>query len=239
MLLQQIPTGPIILALFIIVALVGFVGMLGLIAFLFSRAAKRRTGDPERGRQMQQAAGQLGLSFSPTVQVGSVPFLAGYKLSEGHPSTVENLLTGQVNGLNVAVFDLAFRNAGGAVGYGSTTSRQTMFAVTSAQLNLPEFYLEPEGMSEKLLSEFSRIDIDFPERPVFSDRYLLYGADERAIRGLFSIGKLDFFEQNQGLSVFGRANLLLLHRSRTQAPPDQIAQYVNFLSFLHGVFRQR
>src|SRR5213593_3809241 len=126
MLLQQIPVAPIILVLFVIVAFVAFVGMLGLIAFLFSRAARRRSYDPERGRQMQHAAGQLGLAFQPTMQVGSMAFLQGYKLSEGDPSTVENLLTGQVTGLNVAVFDLAFRSTGGAVGYGSTTSRQTM-----------------------------------------------------------------------------------------------------------------
>ena len=235
---NQIPVAPIIFIIFAIIAVVLFAGMIIFFIFLFSRAAKRRSYDTSRGQQMQQAAGQIGFSYQAQAPVTSLAFFSGYELYEGVPVSIENLMTGRINGDNASVFDLVFRNAGGAVGYGSRTSRQTMYVLTSNHLALPEFHLRPEGISEKVLPEFSRVDIDFLERPVFSDRYLLYGKDETAIRRLFSLQNLDFFEKNQNLCIFGRGNCLFLHQSKTLSSPQQISQYFQFLAYIRDLFRQ-
>lgn len=234
---NQIPVVPIILVIFLIVAFVLFLAMVTLFIFLISRAVKRRSYDTTRGQQMQQAAGQIGFSYQAQATIAALPFLSGYELYEGVPVSIENLMSGRINSDNVSVFDLVFRNAGGAVGYGSTTSRQTMYLLISNQLALPEFYLRPEGISEKVLPEYSRVDIDFVERPFFSDRYLLYGKDETAIRRLFSLNSLDFFEKNLNLCVFGRGNNLILHQSKTLSPPQQISQYLQFLANMGDMFR--
>jgi len=146
-------------------------------------------------------------------------------------------MQGSIGGHTAAVFDLAYRNVGGSGG-GTTTSRQTMYVIESSLLNLPEFYLRPEGVMERVLNTLDRVDIDFAERPGFSGRFMLYGKDENAIRSLFTPPKLDFFERIPNLCVFGRGNYLFLYQSRTPAPPAQIQQNVMFLGVLHDLFAQ-
>ena len=233
----NIPVAPIILVIFLIVAFVLFLGMIALFIFLISRAAKRRSYDTARGQQMQQAAGQIGFAFQPQAELSALHFFANFELFEGNPLKFENLMTGKVRGRDAVIFDLAYRNVGGSGGGGTTTSMQTMYAVMSGELNLPGFYLRPEGAIEKTLNAVSRIDIDFAERPDFSRRFLLYGEDESAIRRLFTPQKLDFFEKNPNLCAFGRGNYLFLYQSRTPNPPTQVSQNLNFLVFLHDLFR--
>lgn len=235
---DQVSVVPIVLALFAIVALVLFVAMMGFFVFLFSRAVKRRSYDQARGQQMQQAAASIGFGFQAQAHLSALPFLSSFELFEGYPLRLENLMTGKLDHRDAVVFDLAYRNVGSRGGGGSTTSRQTLFAVTSRDLNLPEFYLRPEGALEKVLNAVSRVDIDFAERPGFSQRFLLYGKDERSIRWLFTPPTLDFFEQNPNLCAFGRGNHLFLYQSRTPAAPEQVPRHLQFLSFAHDLLRR-
>ncbi len=235
---NDIPMVPVVLAIFAVVAFVLFLGLIILFAFLISRAAKRRSYDTGRGQQVQEAARQIGFTFQDRAELSALPFLAGFELFEGNPLKIENLLTGKIEGRDSVIFDLVYRNVGAGGGSGTTTSRQTMAAIISNELNLPTFYLRPEGAIEKVLNAVSRIDIDFAERPNFSRAFLLYGKDEGSIRQLFTIPKLDFFEKNTGLSVFGSRDCLVLYNSRSVAPPGQIGQYMTFLNYLRNLFRQ-
>ena len=234
--LEQIPTVSIVLVLFVIAAVILFLGMIGLIILLISRAAKRRTYDRDRGREMEQTALQLGFNFRSTAQLAELSFLSAYQAFEGNAIGAENLLTRNVKGDDVAIFDLVLRSSGLDVGTGSITSRQTMLLVGSVRLQLPEFYLRPEGFSEKILPEFTRIDIDFPSNPAFSDRCLLYGSDESAIRSLFSADKLSFFETNPHLCVYGAGRLLSLHYPKVVLPPESLEKYLGILAHLQQMF---
>ncbi len=235
----NIPVAPIILALFLLVGFVLLLGMIAFFIFLISRAAKRRAYDTGRGNEMRAIAGQISFSFTPQAELSAIPFFASFELFEGYALKFENLMQGSIGGHTSAVFDLAYRNVGGSGGGGgTTTSRQTMYVIESTRLNLPEFYLRPEGVMERVLNTLDRLDIDFAERPGFSGKFMLYGKDEKAIRHLFTTPKLDFFEQNSNLCVFGRGNHLFLYQSRTLAPPAQIPQNVRFLGVLHDLFAQ-
>ena len=234
---DQIPVVPIILGLFAVVAFVLFLVMLAFIGFLISRAVKRRSYDTGRGQQMQEAAGQLGLDFRSQAELAALPFLLSFEFFEGNPLKFENLMTGMVGGHNAAIFDLAYRNVGGQTG-GTTTSRQTMCVIESSPLNLTEFYLRPEGLIETALNTIARVDIDFAARPDFSRKFLLYGKDDGAIRHLFTEPKLDFFEKNPHLSVFGGGKHLCIYQSRFLIHPAQLGQYLQYLSYLHDLFRQ-
>lgn len=234
----NIPVAPIILAVFLIVGFVLFLGMIAFFIFLFSRAAKRRSYDAARGNEMTAIASQISFTFTPQAELSAIPFFANFELFEGYPLKFENLMQGSIGGHTTAVFDLAYRNVGGHGGGGTTTSRQTMYVIESKLLNLPEFYLRPEGMMERVLNSVERVNIDFAERPGFSAKFMLYGNDENAIRRLFTTPKLDFFEKNSNVCVFGRGNYLFLYQSRTPAPPAQIQQNVMFLHSLHDLFGQ-
>ena len=51
-------------------------------------------------------------------------------------------------------------------------------------MNLPTFLLEPENILHKIGEIFGGGDIDFPESPVFSSKYLLKGSDLERITSL-------------------------------------------------------
>ena len=48
---------------------------------------------------------------------------------------------------------------------------------------------------------------------------------------------LDFFEKNPHICAFGGGNFLFVYQSRTLAPPSQIQNWLNFLSFLHNLLK--
>jgi hypothetical protein len=232
----QIPVVTVVLVIFAIVGFLMFAGMIALFVFLISRAAKRRSYDTARGQLMQQAAARVGFAFVPQAELSAVPFFSNFELFEGSPLKFENLMTGKADGRDASVFDLVYRNVGGRSG-GTTTARETIYAVTSRELNLPLFHARPEGVLEKVLNAVSRVDIDFVESPDFSRRFLLYGQDEAAIRRLFTTRVMDTLEQNPGLCVFGGGSHLFFYQPRTQSPPVQVPQNLNFLSYLHDLFR--
>lgn len=233
----NIPVAPIILALFLLVGVVLLLGMIAFFIFLISRAAKRRAYDTGRGNEMRAIAAQISFSFTPQAELSAIPFFASFELFEGYALKFENLMQGSIGGHSAAVFDLVYRNVGGSGG-GTTTSRQTMYVIESARLSLPEFYLRPEGVMERVLNTLERLDIDFAERPGFSSRFMLYGKDENSTRRLFTTAKLDFFERTPNICAFGRGNHLFFFQSRTPAPPAQIRQNVMFLGVLHDLFAQ-
>lgn len=234
---NEIPVAPIILIIFLIVGFLLLVGMIGFIIFLFTIAAKRRRYDPKRGNEMQAAARQIGFSFAPEAELSAIPFFLNFELFEGLPLKFENLMTGSLDGNNAAIFDLVYRNVSGNAGSGTTTARQTMCVIDSNKLDLPEFYLRPEGVLEKVLNAIDRVDIDFPERPDFSKKFLLYGKHAHLIRQLFTAPVLDFFEKNPNICAFGNGNFLFVYQSRTLSPAAQIQNWLNFLSFLHNLLK--
>jgi hypothetical protein len=178
----------------------------------------------------------MSFSFTPQADLASVPSFAGFELFEGYPLKVENHMTGTVTGCDVTVFDLVYRNVGGS-GAGTTTSRQTMYGAGSDGLELPEFYLRPNGLMERVLNTVSRVEIALARQPGFSSKTFLYGKDEPAIRRLFDGRILDFFEKNAHLCVFGRGDHLFFYQSRIATPCPLIQQNVMFLPSLLRLFR--
>jgi hypothetical protein len=113
-----------------------------------------------------------------------------------------------------------------------------MFGIESEKLNLPAFYLRPEGIGAKILGSLSRFDIDFAERPDFSNKFLLYGKDERAIHQLFSVKLFEYFEKNPNSYIFGNKNHLFVYHSRNLINPSQIAEWIKYAEFLYKLFQK-
>lgn len=227
----------IILIIFLLIMGLMFLGMLVLMGFLLRFALKRRMYDKERGQKMRSVADEFGFNFTPQTEISTLPVFAEFELYEGNPLKLENLMTGTHHGNPVKIFDLVYRNYGGDHGSGTTTSRQTMVALESGKLNLPEFYLRPENIGAKILGSLSRLDIDFAERSDFSNKFLLYGKDERAIRQLFSAKLFDYFEKNPNTYIYGNKDHLFVYHSRNLIDPTQIAEWIKYTAFLSKSFQ--
>lgn len=106
-----------------------------------------------------------------------------------------------------------------------TQHRHTVCVVTSPSLALPHFRLRREiPLIDRLAELFGGQDIDFEEDQEFSRAFRLRGADEAAVRALFSVAVRHFLLHRAppGVEVEGRDNVLLVQRGKL-LPPENSA----------------
>ena len=214
---QQVATIVIILLVFGFIVLV--FGVL-IAAVIFGRKRER-----ERTQELVKVASLLGWQFSEVAGMNWIPNLEKFELfNQGHFTRITNAMCGEMAGVKTAVFDYRYTVGGGK---NSQTFNQTIVYFEPRNLHLPFFSLRPEHLFHKLISAFGYQDIDFGNRPTFSSKYLLRGADEPAVRNLFDDALLGFYEMNQGLSADGGGNQLFFFQQNYRQPPHQIQSTVN------------
>ena len=201
-------------------AVVGGVFILvgALIAFIFYL-------DRKRSEKIQTIAAGLGFTFRRKPTDADKTLIAGCSLANaGHSRVMSNILeAAQTNELQITLFDYAY-----TVGYGKSSQhyQQTVTRMRTPVLNLPAFALYPETIFWKLGKLFGGADINFPDAPEFSKKFILRGPDEAAIRALFTPTVRQFFEQQPALTIDAAGNLLFAHRSGRRAKPEELESYV-------------
>jgi hypothetical protein len=184
----------------------------------------RRKKANERTVAMQQAAAQLGWTFSAEVPWNYIPGLDRFTLfTQGHGKQIKNMMYGEAEGVKAAVFDYNYTTGSGK---NSATFYQSVVYLEPANLTLPNFSLRHENIMSKFLSAFGYQDIDFGERPEFSRQYLLRGHDEPAIRQAFNDRVLVFYENYPGTCTDGGGNQIFLYRANYRFQPQDIRGYV-------------
>jgi hypothetical protein len=91
-------------------------------------------------------------------------------------------------------------------------------------LSIPDFALEPEGLSTKLSEMFAGKDIDFPDYPGFSKKYYLRGPSEIQVRDFFAGPLMHFLEKHQALHIEAHRNRLLFYEKLDVLEPPQIQE---------------
>jgi len=122
---------------------------------------------------------------------------------------------------------VAFPNLGGGVspgggngGFGPSRGLKP----AARGVHLPAFELCRENIFHKIGKVFGFRDIDFPEHPSFSKRYLLRGEDEPAVRAIFDAGLMNSFDHTREINVEAGGNCLIVYRaSRRVKPADLLA----------------
>jgi hypothetical protein len=200
----------------LVIAIVVVIG--GLIALLMY--FERR-----RAQKIQAIATRLGFTFRRKSTEADKMLIAGCNIANaGHTRTTSNILEAADSAeLKIELFEYAY-----TIGYGKSAQRynQTVTRMQSPVLNLPGFILYPETIFSKLGKLFGGADINFPEAPEFSKKYILRGPDEAAIRALFTPAVLKFFEQRQALTVDAAGDTLFLHRSNRRVKPEELESHI-------------
>ncbi len=207
--------------------LVGVLVLLWFVSYFARRYEKKRTG------QFQQIAEELGLPFFPE---GDDSLLDGlghfYLFSQGRSKKIKNMLHGEANDVELAIFDYRY-----TIGSGKRSHRhkQSVIYFRSPKLSLPRFAVRPEGFFHKIGSIFGYQDIDFETNPRFSAEYLLRGDDESGIRELFSDELLTFFESQEEISVEGGGDQLVFYHQDKRIKPDAAREFMEegFQVFAH------
>lgn len=185
-----------------------------------------RKRERERSQQLQASANVLGWQFSENAPLNWLPNLNNFAIfNQGHTKNIRNIMYGEANGVKAALFDYIY-----VTGYGKNrrTHYQSVVYFEPRNLNIPFFSLRPENAFHKIFTVFGYQDIDFGNRPTFSSKYLLRGADEQAIRQAFHDALLGFYEMNQGISTDGGGNQLFIFREGYRTPAHEAQSFINW-----------
>ena len=196
----------------------GFAALVVTILVCSYISEKRRTD------KFRLVAEELGLPFFPKGDQSLIDRLSDFHLfSEGHGKKIENTLHGDSGTVEVAIFGYKYTVGSGK---NSSTKRQSVVYFRSASLDLPQFAVRPESFFHKIGGVFGYQDIDFESHAGFSKSYLLRGTDEEQVRETFNDEVLDFFEQNQGVSVEAARNDLIFYRASKRIKPTDVRQFM-------------
>jgi hypothetical protein len=190
-----------------------------LLVFLYQKKKER-----ERTEALRQVAAQLRWNFAEQPPLNMIPNCENFGLfNSGHSKRIRNLMYGEVSGIKAGIFDYIYVTGSGK---SSQTHYQTVVYLEPGNLRVPYFSLRPENFMHKLISAFGYQDIDFAQRPEFSQNYLLRGQDEPAIRQVFNDRLLTFYENYGGISTDAGGNQLLLFRSGYQFQSHEFQNYI-------------
>lgn len=219
--------------LFAILPLV-LVGVILLVVLFFSQHLEK-----SRTAALSDLAEELSLAFSKESDGLCESSLADFKLMQrGRGNTVSNVIRGQTQSVDLAVFDYRYVTGSGK---NKTTHKHTVVAFDSPHLDLPQFELGPEGIFHKIASTFGYQDIDFDGCPTFNGKYLLRGADEAAIRRVFTIDVIQHFEaqltERRKISQVEGLGTRLIVSLKPRVKPDQIRSFLEHAFGVYGVFK--
>lgn len=215
---------------------VGCFGIFFLVALSFVLHFMQKS---HRREDLQKLARQMGWTFAPKTELAFLKeFAAILGISAPHALTgaSTNILTGQMQGRNLIVADQRYTTGSGK---NSTTHEQTVLGIEVGNFQMPFFCLEPEDLLDRILDGFMRYDIDFPNRPLFSKRYVLYGQNETQIRQFFTDNLLAFYEQQPIFTTVGGGKYLVIYNRGALLEPHEIMARLNFIVNLADVFARR
>ena len=193
--------------------------------------------DKKRREALKEKAMTLGFSYTPKTGVSEIKSAQEFHLFNiGHSRRIKNMMQRTSEGMQSAIYDYQYTTGGGQ---NSHTSVQTVFQFESERLRLPAFILRPENIFHKIGQSFGYQDIDFESFPEFSKRYLLRGKDESDIRKLFNQAIISFFEQEKGIVVEGKGQIIICYRSGKRVKPDDLFEMIEKMRRIYNLFLQR
>jgi hypothetical protein len=176
---------------------------------------------------MQGVAQKMAASFTAFALVSTVSEAQRFRLFTqqiGVGGTLKNLLAGRLDETNVRIFDCKYQRTSGKNTYDYA---QTVIYLEHEKLDLPYFSVEPQffhptGLLRKITDSFGYQDIDFADRPQFSENYLLRGSDEKAIRSIFNNDVTSYIGATPGLCIDGGGHKLFVYETNVTLSPDGI-----------------
>jgi hypothetical protein len=189
--------------------------------------AERRRRD-----ELARAAAAMGLEFRGDEAPPALAASAAPLFHAGRGNRFRNVMRGTIEDLDITIFDFEYTTGSGK---STSTWRQTVAAFRPGRAIIA-FQVRPEHLFHKIGQAFGYRDIDLPEHPAFSKRFLLRGpsggtppsgegSDEQAIRRLFRPEVVACFEATKGLCVESDGQWLVVYRSSHRVKPPEIGAF--------------
>lgn len=190
----------------------------------------------KRVESLQSLAKKLQLKFSPVGDEELHRSFENFELfNKGRFRKLKNLIEGKTDDVAIAVFDYTYMTGGGK---SKRFHTQTVTSIRSANLQVGDFRMRPEGLLERASSMMGFQDIDFDSHPEFSKMYVLQGKSEQAVRELFQPDILEYFESKPRLTFEGREDTLIMFERGRRLTAEQIEQKLSEVLELQNTFSQ-
>lgn len=204
-----------------IIMIVVIGGVLGIVIFSIIIAKKR---EQARREALEKFAADLSLDFHPMGHETLASRINAFKLfNSGHGRHMSNVILGETELVNVAIFDYRYTTGSGKHQH---THRQTVVAMESPELEIPSFTLRPEMLFDWFGSIMGFQDIDFDDHPQFSKMFVLKGDNEEAIRRFFDSELLDFFASRKGIAFEGAPGKFIYFKGGKTTRPEDMREYL-------------
>ncbi len=190
------------------------------------------TGGASRGLDLENAGRLLRFVYLGDVPaeekqaLARLPFLGGHRRGG-----LTDYMVRVEGGEKLAVTDYAY-------GRGARRHQETVAALESPRVSVPDFAVRPERTIERLIPILGHGDIDFGGHPVFSKRYFLRGKDEAAVRALFTSQVLAAFEGVEPCAVAGSGHRLVYFEPDHLVWPGALDAFLGRASRIFDLFRR-
>ena len=152
--------------------------------------------------------------------------------SRGRSAQISNVIVADSGELRIVIFD--FRYVTGS-GKNKTTHRQTVVQIESDSLALPSFTLGPENLMHRLGNFLGINDIDFAEDEEFSNRFLLHGDDEPAVRELFHADRRKALMKFTSVSIEGKGSSFIFFQKQKRWETGEIKSLMSEAFEIYGM----
>jgi hypothetical protein len=172
------------------------------------------------------AAGSMGLHYAVDVAIDSLPRKDEFRLFAGKDAEhIPFMMSGSSDGVEVRIFDYVCSTYSGTQGRQRPSRRQTLVMFQTPHYRWPDLMMMPDSFALKLTKLLGVKDIDIPDAPGFSKRYLLNGIDEEALRGLFRREVTDAFSRRSGWCVEAHGDVIVFRLHDRRIPPQDIPSF--------------
>ena len=212
-----------------VLALLGILTLIGGIAWIVRHFDRKRT------EALAQVAAEKKMGFLAKGDGTLREKMKTFALfNKGHSRKLKNVMKADTEIAQLCIFDYQYTVGGGQ---NSRTYVLSVASFESDEMQLPDFSLRPEGFFQRLGAAFGMQDIDFKDHPEFSNRFVLTGKDESAIRRFFDSEILELFAQRKGVCVETIPRLFIYVRPRKK--PSEIQEFMDEAFSVYSAFRDR
>lgn len=174
--------------------------------------------------KFQEYANEVGLDYYPGKSVSFNQYKHFTFNSTGKIKYTENMMSGNVNGAwviyNEIIVDTDLETK-------SATTKIPALLISLGN-KVPSFTMEQEGFFDKIKGMAGFDDIDFDSHDEFSNKFLLRGKDEEAIRLFFKNDLLDLIEAHPNYHIENTDAMVLIYPFNKKNGPKHIEALIDF-----------
>lgn len=188
--------------------------------------------DRKRTEGLQYVATELGLEFFPDGSKQLQAELGRFNLfKRGRGKKLAKLIQGASDDVSISIFDYRFTTGSGKQ---SRTYNQSVAALSSQKLTIPDFTMRPEGLLDRLGGMIGFANIDFDTHPKFSSLYVLKGSSEEKVRQFFKPELLSYFEQRKVVNVEAAFGMIIIFAPGRNIAPSDIKEFLSLAYEVYG-----